>query len=64
MAFVWIEPHYSNPASPYIPPLEVRTYDLHKEGRLPTPVDEMTGLVDRRALVELVKSTVVPGYDW
>lgn len=64
MALDWEEPHFSNPESPFIPPLEVRTYDLHKKGRLPTPVDKVTGLVDKRALVNLVINTVVPGYDW
>jgi len=64
MALNWIEPNFSNPESPFIPPLEARTYDLHKKGRLPTPIDKVTGLVDKRALVNLVKSTVVPGYDW
>ena len=64
MSLEWIEPNFSNPESPFIPPLEARTYDLHKKGRLPTPIDKVTGLVDKRALVNLVKGTVVPGYDW
>jgi hypothetical protein len=64
MALDWIEPHYSNPESPYVPSLEVRTYDLHKKGRLPTPTNVVTGIVDRVALINLVKDTVIPGYDW
>lgn len=64
MALGWIKPNYSNPESPFIPPLEVRTYDLYKKGRLPTPTNTVTGITDRAALVNLVKGTVIPGYDW
>jgi hypothetical protein len=64
MALNWIEPNFSNPESPFVPPLAVRTYDLHKKGRLETPIHRDTGLVDKRALIHLVKNTVIPGYDW
>lgn len=63
MALEWIEPNFANP-TPYLPPPEVRVYDLQKEGRLDTPVHPDTGLVDRRALMFLIKSTVTPDYDW
>ena len=62
MSLEWIEPGFSNP-SPYYPPLEVRTYNPTTEGRLDTPLTT-TGIVDRKALMHLVRSTVVSEYNW
>lgn len=62
MAKVWTEPNFSGP-SPYLPPPEVLTYDPHKSGRIETPLDKR-GLTDRRALMFLMRETVVPEYDW
>lgn len=63
MSMDWIVPNFSSP-SPYFPPPEVVTYDLHKEGRIKTPIHEDTKLVDRRALMLFVRSTVIPEYNW
>ncbi len=46
-----------------LPPLDVRQYDVRKQGRLETPLDER-GLVDLSELVALAKATVDPSYDW
>lgn len=63
MAMDWIEPNFASP-SLYLPPQEVKLYDPRKEGRLETPVHSSTGLVDRQGLMFLIKSTVIPEYDW
>jgi len=47
----------------WFPPTEVRTWDVDKQGKFDTPVDEL-GLVDLDALVQLGKITVHDGYDW
>lgn len=46
-----------------LPPAEYRLYDPHTSGLIETPLDER-GLVDLDALVQTVKSTVVPEFDW
>lgn len=63
MSLDWIEPNFSGP-SLYLPPAEVVTYDVRKEGRIDTPIHEDTKLVDRKALMFIIKGTVVPEYDW
>ncbi len=57
----WVEPNFAKP-SPFLPPEEVRLINLRKDGRLETPVDPHTGIVDRQALMQLMRETVVPEY--
>lgn len=59
----WIEPNFAGP-SPFLPPEEVRLINLRKDGRLDTPVDPHTGLVDRQGLMFMIRGTVVPEYDF
>ncbi|MFY9227807.1 MAG: hypothetical protein WAO28_00560 [Candidatus Microsaccharimonas sp.] len=63
MAGEWIEPNFAGP-TPFLPPEEARVYDPRKEGRKPTPVNTVTKLVDRPALMIMTRDSVVPGYDW
>ena len=53
---------YARP-SLHMPPEEVWVHHPDRDGRLPTPIDERN-LVNLDALVELVKGTVEPGYEW
>lgn len=46
-----------------LPPLERRLYDPRTDGLIQTPLD-YRGLVDAEALVEVVRQTVDPDYDW
>ncbi len=47
-----------------LPPRDTWLYDPYADGRMPTPVDSETGLVDIRELIKQVKQTIKPTYDW
>jgi hypothetical protein len=47
----------------WLPPPDVQTWNIEKQGLLETPLDEK-GLVDLDKLVMLGKQTVEKGYDW
>jgi hypothetical protein len=61
MAGEWIEPNFARP-TPFLPPEDVRLWDLRRDGRIPTPVDRETGLVDRKAFMYLLRASVAPEY--
>lgn len=50
-------------ASLHLPPRELWLFNPEVDGKLPTPIDER-GLVDTPTLINLMKLTVEPGYNW
>lgn len=46
-----------------LPPPDARLHDPRRDGYIPTPVNDL-GLVDIPRLINTVKETVDPGYEW
>lgn len=54
---------FDSPVSSHLPPPDAQLYNPLLEGKLETPLDER-GLVDLNKLVDLVKETVDPEFQW
>lgn len=63
MAGEWTE-DLAQKSSIHLPPLDKRNFDLQTSKRIDTPIDEVTGLVDRERLITEILKTADPNYDW